>query len=91
MPRGRKKTINYQDQIIELEQSIATLRSELKKQEAALKEVKERRAQEEMSRLYEAMQARQLQVDDVLALLDENETKTEEAFASPAHLHIVAN
>ena len=41
MPRGRKKIMDYPEQIAELEGSISALRAELKKEEAALKELRE--------------------------------------------------
>ena len=81
MPRGRKKIMDYPEQIAELEGSISALRAELKKEEAALKELLEQQEKEEMSRLYAAIRARSLNVDDVLSLLDHQ--KTEVDFSAP--------
>lgn len=81
MPRGRRKTMDYPGQIAELESSISALRAELKKEEAALKELREQQEREEMSRLYAAIRARSLNVDEVLSLLDHQ--KTEEDFSAP--------
>jgi predicted nucleic acid-binding Zn-ribbon protein len=89
MPRGRRKTVNYTEQIDALEMSIAAARAELKQMEAALKDAREKKAREEMEKLYQAIQSRNLDVEDVISLLDES--KAEEETSPSAYLHAVAD